>query len=161
MRTRVHAIMDTIWPLGFVLIAVVSFLLSAGSGVVGRRVLVLVLTAVWGLRLGAHIYTRNRGQGRVMWFVSVPVQAAMYEHAPLGLVSWLGAAVWAVGFGFEASGTRSCAESGPIRPTPGGCSRSTWRGPRGRRTPSTFGAPMASSPARRAERMGWWPANRI
>ena len=64
MRTRVHAIMDTIWPLGFVLIAVVSFLLSAGSGVVGRRVLVLVLTAVWGLRLGAHIYTRNRGQGR-------------------------------------------------------------------------------------------------
>jgi steroid 5-alpha reductase family enzyme len=33
MRTRVHAIMDTIWPLGFVLIALVSFLLSAGSGV--------------------------------------------------------------------------------------------------------------------------------
>ena len=28
----------------------------------------------------------------------------MYEHAPLGLVSWLGAAVWAVGFGFEAVG---------------------------------------------------------
>ena len=133
MRTRVHAIMDTIWPLGFVLIAVVSFGLSAGSGVAGRRVLVLVLTAVWGLRLGAHIYTRNRGQGedkryasllrrnrgslaafvlryiywmqgRVMWFVSLPVQAAMYEHAPLGLVSWLGAAVWAVGFGFEAVG---------------------------------------------------------
>jgi steroid 5-alpha reductase family enzyme len=51
MRTRVHAIMDTIWPLGFVLIAVVSFVLSAGSGVTGRRVLVLVLTAVWGLRL--------------------------------------------------------------------------------------------------------------
>ena len=133
MRTRVHAIMDTIWPLGFVLIALVSFGLSAGSGVAGRRVLVLVLTAVWGLRLGAHIYSRNRGQGedkryasllrrnrgslaafvlryiywmqgRVMWFVSLPVQAAMYEHAPLGLVSWLGAAVWAVGFGFEAVG---------------------------------------------------------
>ena len=112
MRTRVHAIMDTIWPLGFVLIAVVSFLLSAGSGVVGRRVLVLVLTAVWGLRLGAHIYTRNRGQGRVMWFVSVPVQAAMYEHAPLGLVSWLGAAVWAVGFGFEASGSAAAPNPG-------------------------------------------------
>jgi steroid 5-alpha reductase family enzyme/NAD(P)-dependent dehydrogenase (short-subunit alcohol dehydrogenase family) len=133
MRTRVHAIMDTIWPLGFVLIALASFGLSAGSGVAGRRVLVLVLTAVWGLRLGAHIYSRNRGQGedkryasllrrnrgslaafvlryiywmqgRVMWFVSLPVQAAMYEHAPLGPVSWLGAAVWAVGFGFEAVG---------------------------------------------------------
>jgi len=105
MRTRVHAIMDTIWPLGFVLIALVSFVLSAGSGVAGRRVLVLVLTAVWGLRLGAHIYSRNRGQGedkryasllrrnrgslaafvlryiywmqgRVMWFVSLPVTGA-------------------------------------------------------------------------------------
>ena len=64
MRTRVHAIMDTIWPLGFVLIAGVSFVLSAGSGVAGRRVLVLVLTAVWGLRLGAHIYSRNRSGTR-------------------------------------------------------------------------------------------------
>jgi steroid 5-alpha reductase family enzyme len=133
MLTKVHAIMDTIWPLGFVLIALVSFVMSAGHGLTGRRLLVLVLTAIWGLRLGAHIFSRNRGQGedkryasllrrnrgnlavfvlryiywmqgRVMWFVSLPVQAAMYEHAPLGLVSWLGAAVWAVGFGFEAAG---------------------------------------------------------
>ena len=137
MRTRVHAIMDTVWPLGFMLIALVSFFLSfllpAGSGDGGRRVLMLVLVAVWGLRLGAHIYSRNRGQGedrryasllrrntgnlaafvlryiywaqgRVMWFVSLPVQVAMYEHAPLGLVSWLGVAVWAVGFAFEAVG---------------------------------------------------------
>jgi steroid 5-alpha reductase family enzyme len=133
MRTRVHAIMDTVWALGFVIIAAVSFLLSAGSGVPGRRVLVLALTAVWGLRLSAHIYLRNRGQGedrryasllrrntgslarfvlryiywaqgRVMWFVSLPVQVAMYEHASLGLVSWLGVAVWAVGFAFEAAG---------------------------------------------------------
>ena len=71
MRTRVHAIMDTIWPLGFVLIAVVSFLLSAGSGVAGRRVLVLALTAVWGLRLGAHIYARNRGQGEDKRYASL------------------------------------------------------------------------------------------
>ncbi len=133
MRTRVHAIMDTIWPLGFVLIAVVSFGLSAGSGHPGRRVLVLVLTAAWGLRLGAHIHLRNRGQGedkryasllrrntgnlapfvlrhiywmqgRVMWFVSLPVQVAMYSRVPFGLVTWLGAAVWAVGFCFETIG---------------------------------------------------------
>ena len=56
MRTRVHAIMDTIWPLGFVIIAAVSFGLSAGDGNTGRRVLVLLLVAVWGLRLGAHIW---------------------------------------------------------------------------------------------------------
>src|SRR5947207_5668673 len=60
MLTKVHAIMDTIWPLGFVLIATVSFFLSAGHGSAGRRLLVLVLTAVWGLRLGAHIFSRNR-----------------------------------------------------------------------------------------------------
>ena len=133
MRTRVHAIMDTVWPLGFVVIALVSFGLSAGSGDTGRRLLVLALTAAWGLRLGAHIYSRNAGQGedkryasllrrntgslaafvlryiywaqgRVMWFVSLPVQVAMYEHAALAGIAWLGAAVWAVGFGFEAVG---------------------------------------------------------
>ena len=48
MRTKVHAIMDTVWPLGFVLIAAVSFGLSAGDGASGRRGLVLVLTVIWG-----------------------------------------------------------------------------------------------------------------
>ena len=48
IRTRVHAIMDTVWALGFVIIALVSFLLSIGHGRAGRRVLVLVLVAVWG-----------------------------------------------------------------------------------------------------------------
>ena len=133
IRTRVHAIMDTVWALGFVIIALVSFLLSIGRGLAGRRVLVLVLVAVWGARLSAHIYLRNRGQGedkryasllrrntgsparfalryiywtqgRVMWFVSLPLQVAMYEHASLGIVTWLGVAVWAVGFGFETVG---------------------------------------------------------
>ena len=133
MRTRVHAIMDTVWPLGFVVIALVSFGLSAGDGDMRRRVLVLLLTAAWGLRLGAHIYLRNRGQGedkrytsllrrntgslaafvlryiywvqgRVMWLVSLPVQVAMFEHASPGAVTWLGVAVWAVGFGFETVG---------------------------------------------------------
>ena len=108
MRTRVHAIMDTVWGLGFVVIALVSFMLSSGPGVgvAGRRVLVLVLVAIWGLRLSAHVYLRNRGQGedkrcasllrrntgglagfvlrhiywaqgRLMWFVSLPLQVAM------------------------------------------------------------------------------------
>ena len=48
--------MDSVWPLGFVIIAAVSFGLSAGDGNTGRRVLVLLLVAVWGLRLGAHIW---------------------------------------------------------------------------------------------------------
>ena len=39
-----------------------------------------------------------------MWFVSLPLQVAMYERASLGIVTWLGVAVWAVGFGFETVG---------------------------------------------------------
>jgi steroid 5-alpha reductase family enzyme len=133
MRTRVHAIMDTVWALGFVVIALMTFGLSAGHGEAGRRVLVLVLVTVWGLRLSGHLYTRNRGQGedkryasllrrnrgnlavfvlrhiywaqgRAMWLVSLPLQVAMYERAPLSRITWLGVVVWAVGFCFEAVG---------------------------------------------------------
>ena len=136
MRTRVHTIMDTVWPLGFVIIALVSFGLSAGSGDGGRRVQVLLLTAVWGLRLGTHTFARNRGQGedkryasllrrnrgslaafvlryiywaqgRVMWFVSLPVQVAMYERAGFSGVTWLGVALWAVGSASRRSGMRN------------------------------------------------------
>jgi hypothetical protein len=39
------------------------------------------------LMLGTFGYAMRT---RVMWFVSLPVQAAMYEHASVGLVSWLG-----------------------------------------------------------------------
>jgi steroid 5-alpha reductase family enzyme len=132
-RTKVHAIMDTVWPLGFAGIAAVSFGLSAGHGAPGRRALVLALTGIWGLRLGGHIFARNFGkgedkryasllrrnrgslwgfvlrhiywvQGRAMWFVSLPLQVAMYIRAPVSAVDWLGVAVWAVGFGFETVG---------------------------------------------------------
>ena len=71
MRTRVHAIMDTVWPLGFVVIAAVSFGLSAGSGHAGRRALVLLLVAVWGLRLGTHIHRRNASQGEDKRYASL------------------------------------------------------------------------------------------
>jgi len=43
-------------------------------------------------------------QGALMWLVSVPVQAAMYEHAPLGALGVIGIVVWAVGLTFESVG---------------------------------------------------------
>jgi len=133
MRTKVHAIMDTVWALGFIVIAAVTWALSAGHGDDARKILVFALTAVWGLRLSGHIYLRNRGQGEdkryasflrhskgslaafvlryvywaqgwVMWVVSLPLQVAMYEEAGLSAITWIGAAVWAAGFGFEAIG---------------------------------------------------------
>jgi steroid 5-alpha reductase family enzyme len=43
-------------------------------------------------------------QGVVIWFVSLPVQAATVYTTPLtlGWLAWLGTAVWGVGFFFEA-----------------------------------------------------------
>ena len=130
-----HSIIDIFSGPGFVVVAVVSYLLSAGSGGDDtRRLVVLLLTAVWGLRLGLYIGRRNLGhgqdprytrllasrqggslvvflvrqvyglQGLLIVLVSLPVQLAMYESAPLGVVGAVGIAIWVVGFTFEAVG---------------------------------------------------------
>lgn len=45
-------------------------------------------------------------QGALIWVVSLPVQVAMADPTPagLGLLDWIGTAVWAVGLTFEAVG---------------------------------------------------------
>nr|WP_281355382.1 DUF1295 domain-containing protein [Pseudarthrobacter psychrotolerans] len=55
VRQGRHSVMDVAWGPGFVAVAVVSWFLSAGLGDDTRRLLLLLLTAVWGLRLGVHI----------------------------------------------------------------------------------------------------------
>jgi steroid 5-alpha reductase family enzyme len=61
----------------------------------------------------------------------------MYEHASLGPVPWLGAAVRAVGFGFEAVGD---AQLQRFRADPGNAGRVFDRGPwRYTRHPNYFG----------------------
>ncbi|MGZ4546097.1 MAG: DUF1295 domain-containing protein [Blastococcus sp.] len=140
VRTRRHAVVDVVWGAGFALVAVVSLLLARAQddGNAARGVLVAVLTAMWGLRLSAHIARRNRGKGEdpryaeiqqrapgspaahmyrrvyltqtaALWFVSLPVQVAMYQPGPLwsgwsAVVTVLGVLVWAVGLFFEAVG---------------------------------------------------------
>lgn len=139
IRRADHSLVDIFWGPGFVLIAVISYLLSMHSG--GdplRRATVLVLTAIWGLRLAGYLAARNLGHGQdkryttllerrsgglvgyvikavygpqaaVMFIVSLPVQIAMYEHRPLGALGALGAAVWCVGFVFETIGDAQLA----------------------------------------------------
>lgn len=128
-----HSVIDVTWGLGFAVIALTSLGLSSGHGDLTRRALVAVLTTAWGVRLAAHIAIRNWGkgedpryvallakapgnpqlyalrmvyltQGVVMWFVSLPTQAAMYEGARPGVLTWLGTGVFAVGLTFEAVG---------------------------------------------------------
>ncbi|MCX4648724.1 MULTISPECIES: SpoIIE family protein phosphatase [unclassified Streptomyces] len=63
LRTGLHRIVDVAWGIGFTAVALVSYVMSAGDGDPGRRLLVTVLTAVWGLRLALHIARRGRGHG--------------------------------------------------------------------------------------------------
>ena len=123
-RNRLDTI-DTFWGLGFAVIAVVSYALSGGGHLV-----ITVLTVVWGVRLAWHIHSRNHGrpedprytrirgnpfyrvyllQAVIMWFVSLPVQAAQYWDPGFGFFGWLGVLVWAVGFAFEVIGDRQLA----------------------------------------------------
>jgi steroid 5-alpha reductase family enzyme len=55
------SIVDIVWGLGFVLLAAVYF--AAADGFAGRKLLVLALVAVWGLRLSGYILWRNWGKG--------------------------------------------------------------------------------------------------
>ncbi len=125
-----YDLIDSAWGPGFAVIAVLTLLFADGEPT--RQWLVTALTMIWGLRLGAHIYSRNRGkdedpryqdilrrakgnprlrmyrvyliQAALMWIVSLPVQAAQHLSAPFGLLDWVGTGVWMVGFAFEAVG---------------------------------------------------------
>jgi steroid 5-alpha reductase family enzyme len=131
--TGKHRVIDAFWGLGFAVVALTGLGLSAGHGDPGRRWLVTALTVIWGLRLAIHIGWRGRGQpedpryermldrapgsrnayalrsvyllqGVSLWFISWPVQVGQYDPDGLGVVAWLGVALWAVGIFFEAVG---------------------------------------------------------
>ena len=55
------SIVDVFWGLGFVVVAWLTFLQA--DGYLGRKVLITVLTTLWGLRLALHILIRNWGHG--------------------------------------------------------------------------------------------------
>lgn len=56
------SIVDSFWGLGFVVLAGLYYALD-GDGYHGRKLVILVLTAIWGLRLSIHIALRNAGKG--------------------------------------------------------------------------------------------------
>jgi len=100
------SIVDLFWGFGFVVSAIVYFINS--SGYEARKILLLVLVSIWGLRLSVYLAGRNIGkgedfryaqfrrnygehrywwisffqtfllQGVLMWLISVPLLGAMY-----------------------------------------------------------------------------------
>jgi len=127
-----YNVVDAAWGVGFVAVAAVSAVV--GSGDLFRRLLLLALVSVWGLRLAWHMIVKSAGkgedpryrdllrgdysaghvirkvfliQGAATWFVSLPLQLSAAlgpTPAPLRPVLALGVAVWAVGLLFEAVG---------------------------------------------------------
>ncbi len=125
-----HSVIDTAWGLLFCAAAVAAYVGSTGDGNNVRRLLLLVLVLVWGLRLAVHIGRRSIGkgedpryeemladrgqlqtialvyglQGLLAFLVSMPVVLGMFTAGGLTPLAWIGAALWVVGVFFEAVG---------------------------------------------------------
>jgi steroid 5-alpha reductase family enzyme len=125
------AFVDSLWSLFFLVAALVfatvAWPLSA------RGLLVAVLVAVWALRLSIYITARNWGepedyryqkirannepgfafksvyivfglQGFLAWFVAMPLVPAIMNPGDIGALEVAAAALWLLGFIFEAGG---------------------------------------------------------
>jgi steroid 5-alpha reductase family enzyme len=127
-----YNIVDIAWGIGFVAVAAAAA--AVGSGDLFRRLLLLGLVAVWGIRLAAFLYVRSCSQGEdqryrdllrgdfsagtvlrkifvvqaaATWFVSLPLQlSAALGPTPAVLLPLMavGVLMWAVGLTFEAVG---------------------------------------------------------
>jgi steroid 5-alpha reductase family enzyme len=123
------AFVDSLWSLFFLLAAVVFA--AAAWPLSARGLLVTVLVAVWALRLSIYITARNWGepedhryqkirannepgfafkslyivfglQGVLAWIIAMPLMPAIMSPGSIGLLELTAAALWLVGFVFEA-----------------------------------------------------------
>jgi len=126
-------VVDSLWGLGYVIIAWLTYLMS--DGYPGRSLLLAVLVSMWGLRLSGYLTWRNWGKGEdpryggwrqksgdrfwwvslfkvfllqalFLWVISLVIQMGQTALAPANL-TWLdalGTVVWAGGFVFESVG---------------------------------------------------------
>ncbi|NPV66298.1 MAG: DUF1295 domain-containing protein [Anaerolineae bacterium] len=107
------SIVDIFWGFGFVVVGATYFALTP-DGFGTRKLLLLALVAIWGLRLSLHIGYRNIGkgedfryakwrqehgaswwwmsffrvfllQGVILWVVSIPLLAAQWSATPANL----------------------------------------------------------------------------
>jgi steroid 5-alpha reductase family enzyme len=128
------AVVDSLWSLFFLAATAVYV---HGAGTTPRGWLMLVLVAVWALRLAGYVTWRNRGlpedrryaairarnepfawkslyvvfglQALLAWIISLPQFAAARAAAPLNAVDALGIALWLFGFVFETVGDAQLA----------------------------------------------------
>ena len=127
-----NSLVDIAWGPGFIVVTAALF--TREPVLYPAKALMAALVLVWGLRLSAHIFARNRGkpedfryarmrakwgravavksfffvfmlQGLVMLVVSLPITVVFASPPrPLGALEVIGALVFAAGFAFEAIG---------------------------------------------------------
>jgi steroid 5-alpha reductase family enzyme len=127
-----YNVVDVTWGASFVVVSAVAAVI--GSGDLFRRLLLLALVTVWGLRLAWHMIGKSAGKGEdprydellkgdfsaanvirrifliqaaMAWFISLPLQlSAALGATPSGLLPVLiaGVLLWVVGVLFEAVG---------------------------------------------------------
>ena len=113
LKMKNAGIIDIFWGLGFVVIAWISFFET--DGFAGRKVVLTLMTTLWGLRLALHLFFRNAGQPEdrrytamrkrmgdgfwwkslisifglqavLLWVISIPVQVGQAYALPDHLV---------------------------------------------------------------------------
>ncbi len=131
LAIRNVTVVDSLWGLGFILIAWLSFILAEAGP--GRSLLLCLLTTVWGLRLSAYLIWRNWGKGEdprygswrkaagsrfwivslgkvfwlqalFLWVIAWALQHGILRSAPFSLtwLDMLGTGIWAAGMLIEA-----------------------------------------------------------
>ncbi len=147
-----NSIVDIGWGAGFILVAVLTFLLQEGWTL--RHWLVTGLVSVWGARLAVHIGLRSRGRGEDKryarwrrewgrWFIPrsfvqifllqgvllmiIAYPIILINHSGRTGLTWLDAAgvlIWVAGFLFEAIGDYQLARFKSDPETKGGIMQS-------------------------------------
>ncbi|WP_165777449.1 DUF1295 domain-containing protein [Amycolatopsis antarctica] len=101
LRRGRYDTVDTFWGLGFVFVAVETFVLSgtqAGAGDLALRITVTALTLVWGLRLAVHLHLRNHGVAEDPRYVAMAQRAGERPAAKIFVRVYLvqAAVLWLV-----------------------------------------------------------------
>lgn len=128
------SIVDLFWGLGFVITG--WFYYFHTEGFEPRKLVLMIMVTIWGLRLSGYLAWRNVGrgedfryqqfrrnygenrywwisffqtfllQGVLMWLISVPLLGAQYHtgNLHLGIIDFVGIALWIIGITFESGG---------------------------------------------------------
>ena len=132
-------VVDSLWGLGFVLVAWLTYFSSDGFW--GRNILIAVLVTVWGLRLSIYLSLRNWGKGEdpryggwrknsgdvfwlvslfkvfilqalFLWVISLVLQIGQLAAKPAVFtpLDFIGTVIWVIGFAFETVGDWQLAQ---------------------------------------------------